>query len=125
MTKILVIEDIPILREEIVEWLILEGYEAFGAADGVDGVKAALLHHPDLIICDIMMPRLDGYGVLREVREDQSTAAVPFIFMTARAAHEDIQKGADFGADDYITKPFTRLELFEIIQRRLPKKAAL
>jgi len=123
MTKILVIEDETILREEVVAWLTLEGYTVLSAEDGVAGVAAALHHQPDLIVCDILMPRLDGYGVLIEVRSDQEIADTPFIFVTARAAYEDMRKGMDLGADDYLTKPFTRLDLLQAIQTRLAKKA--
>lgn len=122
MTKILVIEDESILCDEIVEWLTLEDYEAIGAVDGVDGVNQALQHQPDLVICDITMPRLDGYGVLLELRANPATTDVPFIFVTARAAHDDIRTGMDLGADDYITKPFTRLELLHAVETRLAKK---
>lgn len=125
MAKILVIEDIDILREEIAEWLMLEGYNTFDARDGVDGVAAALRHQPDLIICDVMMPRLDGYGVLSQIRANEATMAIPFIFMTAKAAQEDIQKGVEEGADEYITKPFSRVDLLGAIERRLANKAAL
>ncbi len=123
MTKILVIEDETILREEVVAWLTLEEYTVISAEDGVAGVEAALHHQPDLIVCDIMMPRLDGYGVLFEVHSHQTTAQIPFIFVTARAAYEDMRKGMDLGADDYLTKPFTRLDLLQAIQTRLTKKA--
>jgi len=125
MTKILVVEDEAILRGEVVEWLTLEGYEAMSAQDGMAGVEVAFQNRPDLIICDITMPRLDGYGVLLEVRSNPQTAAIPFIFVTARAAHEDIRRGMILGADDYITKPFTRLELLQALKSRLDKKAAL
>jgi two-component system, sensor histidine kinase and response regulator len=124
VTKILVIEDEAILRGEVVEWLQLEGYEALSAADGMAGLDAAFANLPDLIVCDITMPLLDGYGVLLEMRSNPKTAATPFIFVTARAAHEDIRRGMILGADDYITKPFTRLELLQAIQSRLDKKAA-
>lgn len=123
MTKILVIEDETILREEVEAWLTLEGYSVFCAEDGLVGVAAALHHQPDLIICDILMPHLDGYGVLLEVRSHPTTASMPFIFVTARAAYEDLRRGMDLGADDYITKPFTRLNLLQAIQTRLAKKA--
>ncbi len=122
MTKILVIEDETILREEVVAWLTLEGYEAFSAEDGIAGVDAALRHQPDLIVCDVLMPRLDGYGVLLEVRNNQTILDIPFIFVTARAAYEDIRKGMALGADDYLTKPFTRLDLLQAIQARLAKR---
>src|SRR5664279_2639844 len=124
MTKILVIEDEGILRDEICEWLTLEDYEAFGAADGIEGVSEAFHRQPDLIICDITMPRLDGHGVLLELRANPASADIPFIVVTARAAYEDVRRGMDLGADDYITKPFTRLELLQAIQTRLEKKSA-
>jgi len=122
MTKILVIEDETILREEIVEWLTMEGYEAVGAEDGMAGVESALRYLPNLIVCDILMPRLDGYGVLFEVHANPATVNIPFIFLTAKAAHEDIRKGMGLGADDYVIKPFTRLDLLQAIQARLAKK---
>jgi two-component system sensor histidine kinase/response regulator len=124
MTTILVIEDETILREEVVEWLTLEGFEVASAVDGMDGIAKALRYQPDLIICDITMPRLDGHGVLLELNSNPSTATIPFIFVTARASHEDIRKGMSLGADDYITKPFTRMELLGAVQSRLDKKTA-
>lgn len=123
MSKILVIEDETILREEMAEWLSLEDYEVFSAADGMAGVSEAFRCQPDLIVCDITMPLLDGYGVLMELRANPAMAATPFIFVTARASHEDMRKGMGLGADDYITKPFTRIELLEAIQTRLEKTA--
>ncbi len=108
VTKILVIDDEAILREEIVEWLTMEGYEASGAEDGLVGVEAAFRQPPDLIVCDITMPGLDGYSVLADLHANPATAGIPFIFVTARVAHEDIRQGMSAGADDYITKPFTR-----------------
>lgn len=122
MTKILVIEDEAILRREVVEWLKLEGYEASGAPDGAAGVEQAFRLMPDLIVCDITMPKLDGYGVLLELRAHPSTAAIPFIFVTARASHDDVRYGMELGADDYITKPFTRLDFLRAIETRLQKK---
>lgn len=124
MTKILLIEDEMVMREEILEWLKLEGYEAVGAEDGMKGVEAAFHYLPDLIISDIMMPHLDGYGVLLEVHANPATVNIPFIFLTAKAAHEDFRKGMDLGADDYVTKPFTRLELLHAIETRLTRKAS-
>ena len=123
MATILIIEDEAGLREEVIDWLILEDYEALGAPDGIAGLELAVHHQPDLIICDIAMPRLDGYGVLLELQARSLTRSIPFIFMTAKAAHEDIRHGMALGADDYITKPFTRLELLQSIQTRLQKKA--
>jgi len=124
MKKILVIEDESILRGEVQQWLMLEGYEVQTAENGIAGVEAAFRQLPDLIVCDISMPRLDGYGVLLEMRSNPSTTEVPFIFVTARASHEDIRRGMQMGADDYITKPFTRLELLDAISARLRKKEA-
>lgn len=123
MTTILVIEDEATLREEMIEWLTLEGYMAFSAADGIIGVEAAFHQLPDLIVCDVTMPRLDGYSVLAELHAHPATANIPFIFVTARVAHEDIRQGMNLGADDYITKPFTNPELLQAIQIRLAKKA--
>ena len=123
MTKILVIEDEGMLREEVMDWLTFEDYEAIGAEDGLAGVVAAARHLPDLIVCDVTMPRLNGYGVLLEINANPRTAGIPFIFMTARASHDDIREGMSLGADDYITKPFTRLELLQTIRARLEKKA--
>ncbi|HVU10350.1 MAG TPA: ATP-binding protein [Phototrophicaceae bacterium] len=122
MTRILIIEDETLLREEVMDWLTFEGYEVIGAKDGVDGVETAFRYHPELVISDITMPRLDGYGVLLELRSNPMTAAIPFIFVTARAAHDDVRKGMASGADDYITKPFTRNELLQAIESRLQKK---
>jgi two-component system sensor histidine kinase/response regulator len=122
MKKILVIEDEKILREEVIEWLTLEDYEAVGAEGGMAGIETTFRFLPDLIICDITMPRLDGHGVLLELRSNLATADIPFIFMTARASYEDIRTGMDMGADDYITKPFSRMELLQAVQTRLEKK---
>ena len=122
MAKILVIDDEAILREEVVEWLRLEGYEAVAAKDGVEGVEMAINDPPDLIICDITMPHLDGYGVLLKINAHPATVGTAFIFMTARTSHEDIRRGMDLGADDYITKPFSHHELLTAIETRLDKK---
>ncbi len=124
MPTILVIEDESLLRVEVAEWLMFEGYTAITAEDGVVGVEKALQHGPDLIVCDIMMPRLDGYGVLLEIRSNSVTADIPLIFLTARAAHEDIRAGMNLGADDYLTKPFTRVELLQAIKSRLETTTA-
>lgn len=124
MTRILVIEDEIILRDEVVNWLTLEGYEAASAPDGIEGINDAFSHPPDLVVCDITMPRLDGHGVLLEMRANPATTDIPFIFVTARAAYEDVRTGMDLGADDYISKPFTRIELLQAIQTRLEKKAS-
>lgn len=124
MIKILLIEDEAPLRSEVAEWLTFEDYEVVEAGDGIAGVEAVFKHHPDLILCDIMMPRLDGYGVLLETNSNPATVATPFIFMTARASHDDLREGMSAGADDYITKPFTRQELMNAIQNQLDKRIA-
>ncbi len=117
------IEDEAGLREEVMDWLSFEGHEVSEAGDGLSGIETALGSVPDLIICDISMPRMDGYDVLLELHANSATASIPFIFMTAKATHDDIRKGMTLGADDYITKPFTRLELLQAIQARVEKKA--
>lgn len=124
MSKILVIEDESSLREDIAELLTLEGYEVITACDGVEGVNNAINQQPDLIICDIMMPRLDGYEVLLDVRANSLTQFVPFIFLTAKAARDDLRTGMELGADDYVTKPFARLDLLRAIEKRLDLKTA-
>ncbi len=124
MTKILVIEDETRLLNEIAEWLTYEDFEVITAKDGVEGANAAILNLPDVIICDIMMPSLDGHGVLLHVRANSQTQLTPFIFTTARVSHDDIRRGMSLGADDYITKPFTRKELLDAIQAQLDKQDA-
>ena len=124
MVTILLIEDETLLREEVLEWLDLEGYDAISASDGLAGLELARSNKPDLIISDITMPQLDGLGVLLELNSDPNTAGIPFIFVTARASHDDIRQGMTMGADDYITKPFTRLELLGAVEARLKKKAS-
>jgi len=123
VTKVLVIDDESILRTEMMDWLTFEGYEVMGAENGLTGVKQATQWTPDLIVCDVTMPYLDGFGVLYEVHSNAATTHIPFIFVTARATHEDIRYGMNLGADDYITKPFTRLQLLEAVQIQLAKYA--
>ncbi len=125
MKKILVIEDEDFVRENILELLDVEGFEAIGAENGQVGLNLAKGIIPDLILCDVMMPGLDGYGVLRAIRQDALTASIPFIFLTAKAAKADFRQGMELGADDYITKPFTRAELLGAITSRLKKQATL
>jgi signal transduction histidine kinase len=122
MTKILLIEDEYPLRQEMMEWLTFENYEVTGAGDGVEGVNAAVLDPPDLIVCDISMPKLDGYGVLLDIQSNSALQLIPFIFLTAKTTHDDIRKGMQLGADDYLTKPCSRVELLEAIRVRLEKK---
>ncbi|HRF94175.1 MAG TPA: response regulator [Aggregatilineales bacterium] len=124
MTKILVIEDSDTLRNDVIEMLAFEGYTVLGAENGLTGVDKAISELPDLIICDIMMPELDGYGVLERLRSDLRTSNIPFIFMTARTERGDIRAGMTQGADDYLTKPFNSDELISTIRARLSKRKA-
>ncbi|MCZ7542870.1 MAG: response regulator [Anaerolineae bacterium] len=125
MTTILVIEDEAPLRQEILEILQFEGFDAIGVENGRLGVEAVRAQPPDLIISDIMMPQLDGYGVLLELRSDPATSTIPFIFLTAKASRPDLRKGMDLGADDYLTKPFGSDELLAAVRARLEKHAAV
>ncbi|MFY0601409.1 MAG: response regulator [Cyclobacteriaceae bacterium] len=119
--KILVIEDSDEMRDNIAELLELSNYEVSQAANGKEGVKLAISELPDLIICDIMMPVMDGYEVLYLISQNPSTSAIPFIFLTAKAEKTDFRKGMNLGADDYLTKPFDEMELLEAAERRLKK----
>ena len=125
MSKILVIEDQLSVRENIIERLNAEDFDTLSAENGLDGVLLARESIPDLILCDVMMPELDGYGVLTLLRQDPATATIPFIFLTAKANKGDLRQGMDLGADDYLTKPFTKTELLGAITARLEKKAAV
>lgn len=121
-TQILIIEDNDDIRESTAEILELAGYDVMQASDGRMGVESATQYHPDLILCDIMMPELDGYGVLYLLNKNEHTAATPFIFLTAKAERLDMRKGMEMGADDYLTKPFDDVELLNAIESRLNKK---
>ncbi len=125
MKTILVIEDEELVRENILEFLDAEGLEGIGAENGRIGINLAKAMMPDLILCDVMMPELDGYGVLMALRQDPSMAAIPFIFLTAKAAKADFRQGMELGADDYLSKPFTRAELLGAIKSRFKKQAAV
>lgn len=122
VSKILVIEDELNVRENIVELLEAESFEVFSAKDGFEGIFLAQAHSPELILCDVNMPELDGYGVLSNLRKDPDIAITPFIFLTAKAASEEIRQGMNLGADDYLTKPFSRQELLATIKARLSKQ---
>lgn len=122
MRKVLIIEDSDDIREGIVEILDLAGFETYAAKNGKIGVDLAIKNSPDIILCDIMMPELDGYGVLYLLQKNPLTATIPFIFMTAKAERADMRKGMEMGADDYLTKPFDDVELFNAIESRLKKK---
>jgi CheY-like chemotaxis protein/CRP-like cAMP-binding protein len=121
MTKILLIEDNNEIRENTTEILELAGYEITTATNGKEGFEMAVKEIPDLIICDIMMPVLDGYGLLHLINKHENLKTVPFIFLTAKTERIDFRKGMEMGADDYITKPFTDIELLNAIESRLRK----
>ncbi|WP_129628242.1 hybrid sensor histidine kinase/response regulator [Candidatus Oscillochloris fontis] len=122
MAKILLIEDEPTIREEVLDWLQFEGYEALGAPNGRLGLEVIQRDHPDLILCDIAMPEMDGHEVLLEVRASMRFSSTPFVFLTASADREAIRRGMDMGADDYLTKPFSHAELLNMVRSRLRKK---
>lgn len=123
--KILVIEDELTVRDNILELLTAENFEVFGADDGKSGVELAKAHQPDLIICDVMMPELDGFGVLSSLRSSPDTATIPFIFLTAKVDKTDFRQGMSLGADDYLTKPFSASELLKAISVRVEKQAVI
>jgi YesN/AraC family two-component response regulator len=124
MTKVLVIEDEVQSRDIFLDSLEAEGFEAIGAENGLVGVQMAQTELPDLVLCDVTMPKLDGFGVLSELRQNPATAIVPFIFLTARAAKAELRQGMELGADDYLTKPSTIEELLNAIEVRLAKQKA-
>ncbi|NEQ43528.1 MAG: response regulator [Leptolyngbya sp. SIOISBB] len=124
MTKLLVIEDEAGIRDSMVDILQAEDYIVESASNGQEGLQILEEFHPDLVICDVMMPVLDGHKVLQQIRQNPQTQTLPFIFLTAKADKTDFREGMDFGANDYITKPFTHDELLGTIQSRLKLKAA-
>ncbi len=121
MKKILIIEDNTEVRENLAEILELSDYKVITAENGKVGVELALNSDPDIILCDVMMPVLDGFGVLKIVNNNPKTNGIPFIFLTAKSEKADFRKGMGLGADDYITKPFDDVELLEAIEMRLKK----
>ncbi|MEM1321867.1 MAG: response regulator [Bacteroidota bacterium] len=125
MKKILIIEDNTEVRENLAEILELSGYEVVTAEHGKIGVEKAMAELPDLILCDVMMPELDGFGVLHILQKKKETVDIPFIFLTAKADKIDFRKGMNLGADDYITKPFDDVELMDAIELRLKKSERL
>ena len=125
MKSILVIDDNKDIRENTAEILDLAGYKTFTAENGKIGVDTALKEKPSVIVCDIMMPDLDGYGVLHLLRKNPDTQNIPFIFLTAKTERSDFRKGMEMGADDYITKPFEDIELLNAIEVRLRKAEIL
>lgn len=125
MKTILLIEDDPVLRENTAELIELSGYQIITAANGRIGVEQAVSAIPDLIVCDIMMPEMDGYGVIETLSKNPLAKGIPFIFLSAKTERQDIRKGMNLGADDYITKPFTEDELLSAIESRLAKMAII
>lgn len=121
MIKILLVEDNNEIRENTAEILELASYKVNTAANGKEGYESAVKEQPDLIVCDIMMPVLDGYGLLHLITKNENLKSVPFIFLTAKTERGDLRKGMEMGADDYITKPFTDIELLNAIESRLQK----
>ena len=125
MKKILVIEDNFELRDGIRDYLEAEDYEVIDAADGLEGLRKAKEYLPDLIVCDITMPKLDGYKVLSSLKQNSSTSLIPFIFLTSKAERTDQREGMELGADDYLTKPFTRDELLRALHSVFVKRENL
>jgi DNA-binding NarL/FixJ family response regulator len=119
MKKILIIEDETEMRRNIATLLRFHDYEAISAENGRVGVAAARANRPDLILCDVMMPELDGFGVLQELQADESLAPIPFIFLTAKGEKSDLRSGMNVGADDYLTKPVANQDLVQAIETRL------
>ena len=115
MRKVLVIEDSPEIRMIIGETLSLFGFQTLEAEDGVTGIEVAQEHLPDLVLCDINMPNLDGYGTLKALRDFESTSFIPFIFLSGATDRFTIRKGMELGADDYLTKPFSPKELMAAV----------
>ena len=122
MKKILLVEDQPQMRRNIATILEMEGFDVTTAENGRRGVESAQSVKPDLILCDVMMPELDGYGVLQALREDKATATIPFVFLTAKGEKTDMRAGMNLGADDYLTKPVTKDDLLAAIQARFERQ---
>jgi EAL domain-containing protein (putative c-di-GMP-specific phosphodiesterase class I)/CheY-like chemotaxis protein len=125
MLKILVIEDDELIRETLLQLLESQSYRVIAAENGRVGVQMALSEIPDLILCDVQMPELDGYDVLRTLRQNSLAATIPFIFLTAQSDKTDFRRGMELGADDYLTKPFTKAELLGAIASRLLKRQTI
>jgi CheY-like chemotaxis protein len=122
MTTILIIEDEDFIRNNIRDLLSLEGYEVVMASNGLDGMHYVERQPPDLILCDILMPELDGYEVFTRLRNQPETAAIPFVFLTAIADKESMEQGMEMGADGYIRKPFSIEELLTVVRSQLRGK---
>ena len=124
MKKILVIEDQAVMRRNVATILEMEGFQTVLADNGQDGLRLARDENPDLILCDVMMPTLDGYGVLQALRREKTLATVPFIFLTAKGEKTEVREGMNLGADDYLAKPVSREDLLAAINSRLERKRA-
>jgi CheY-like chemotaxis protein len=125
MKKILVIEDDELIRANTIKILHFEDFATLEARNGLIGLQLAQEQLPDLVLCDIMMPELDGYGVLTALRQNPTTASIPFVFTTAKASNADLGQAMELGADSYLMKPFTTDELMAAIARWLEKKAVV
>ncbi|MEM6433105.1 MAG: response regulator [Cyanobacteria bacterium P01_D01_bin.115] len=125
MIKILVIEDDASVLDNLEDILTLENFQVFTAKNGREGIDVALRQLPDLVVCDVMMPEMDGYAVVKCLREEPATKTIPFIFLTAKAERLDYREGMESGADDYVTKPFRPQELINAIEVRLARHASL
>jgi PAS domain S-box-containing protein len=125
MKKILIIEDDAVLRENTAEFISGENFEVFVAADGLEGVQQTLQHLPDLILCDISMPNMNGFDFYKTIKQIKATATIPLVFCSARTENQDIRAGMQLGADDYIIKPFDFYELLRVIKTRLAKYDAI
>jgi DNA-binding NarL/FixJ family response regulator len=123
MKKILVIEDEPEMRRNLATILRLENFQPLTAENGRVGLESVRTNKPDLILCDVMMPELDGYGVIAALRADPETVSIPFIFLTAKGEKPDIRAGMNLGADDYLTKPVGKADLLAAIRSRLERAA--
>jgi DNA-binding NarL/FixJ family response regulator len=122
MTKVLIIEDEPQMRKNMLLILKKEGYDAVGAANGEEGIALARRELPDVILCDVMMPGLDGYEVLAALRRDPATESIPFIFLTAKGERRDVRAGMNQGADDYLAKPVVIADLLAAIKARIDRR---
>src|ERR1051325_7228617 len=125
MKKVLVIDDTPEIRMIIEETLDMFGFSTLTAEDGEKGIQVAKQQLPDLIICDVNMPKLDGFMTLTMLREDERTATIPFIFLSGAVERPNVRRGMEMGADDYLTKPFTPSELLAAVNARLEKQAEI
>ena len=123
MKKVLLIDDAPEVTSVVAATLRLHGFASMVAADGKTGLELAKRELPDLIICDINMPGYDGYDTLKALREHEATATTPFIFLSGMAEHPDVRRGMELGADDFLAKPFTPVELIAAVRARLSRKA--